>query len=395
MFPTSRLSGPQDGFSVLEAAGYIKSISSGCIAILPLGVKVMQKINTKLRVIAEGIGFSEVALPLLQARDLWEESGRAQRYPGLLCETTVGDTGHYVINPTQEESILDLFRNSSFHSDELPVRLFQISERVRNELRPAHGLIRSRSFVLADFYALSSTDAEMHETAEELHLVFSQMAAWTGLPMQRGLYRPSATGVCTYSYWVPSVTKQCIVPVCDVCGASFRVREPLTSCPNCGGARLQQVLAAEVGDVMVSASSVAGPMKANIPNRGEPVRVAMAGIGVSRLFQLLAENNHDKNGLVWPVRLAPYTVHIVATDTRIKEGCLLRDTLQAEGHEAFLDDRERPVGRKLIDADLLGFPIQVILGNKTLPPKMEAKNRASGRREEVGLEQLLNLLGST
>ncbi|MFA6397111.1 MAG: hypothetical protein WCW84_14190, partial [Sulfurimonas sp.] len=127
-FPTHRIrDGDSDGFSFLEAAGYIKTVSPGCIAFLPLGMATLHRINSTLRSIFEDFCFWEMSLPLLQKYDLWEESGRALKYPGLLCETIIGeDSKRYVINPTQEEAVLDIFRSAAFLREDLPVRLFHI-----------------------------------------------------------------------------------------------------------------------------------------------------------------------------------------------------------------------------------------------------------------------------
>lgn len=390
-FPTKKLTGEHDGFAILEAAGYVKAITPGCIALLPFGVALMHKIATAIRTLAAHYSFCEVAMPLLQKFELWEESGRAAKYPGLLCETTIGDK-RFVINPTQEEAVLDLFRQSGFQVRDLPIRVFQIGERVRNEVRPAHGLIRSRSFTLVDLYALTC-DAEACEAAAQgLERLMGEITAWAGLPVQRGLYYPSALGVSTYSYWMPSVTKQCIVHVCRNCESSFRVREKLNACPSCGVAEFDFVEAAEIGDVMRSGDILSTRLRA-VPLGGtSPVHVAMMGLGVSRLMQLIAEHHHDDRGLTFPYRIAPYAVHVVAGEARVEEARTLYQALQKAGYAVLLDLRSQPFGRRLIDADLVGVPYQVALGNKTATKQFEVRNRSTGERHTATTRQLLDLL---
>ncbi|MBT9138954.1 MAG: Proline--tRNA ligase [Syntrophomonadaceae bacterium] len=391
-FPTHRLVDKSDGFSVLEAAAYVKVVSPGCITLLPFGVLVMRNIAENIRRIASQHGFFEVALPLIQKRELWEESGRAFKYPGLLCETTIGNEKRYVINPTQEEAVLDLFRLSNLKIDALPLRLFQVGERVRNEIRPAHGLIRSRCFTLADFYALCRDEIEMEEAAQVLEQIMTKVVKWAGLPVQKGMYYPSTMGVPTYSYWTPSETKQCILVVCRICDVSYRSSNLLVLCPTCGSRDLDSVKAVEIGDVMRSGIALSESMSVTAINTQTPIHVAMAGIGVSRLLQLMAEYYHDKNGLSWPIRMAPFVVELIAIPEREKEAHDLYIELSKAGYPSLLDLRNLSLGRRLIDGDLFGIPIRVILGNKTFRGSFDVKERRTGYEKEMGREGLFNLI---
>lgn len=383
LFPTQRpriVSG--DGFVWLEAAGYVKTVSPGCIALLPLGVIMLQRIASMVRFACQKHGFWEVALPLLQKHELWQESGRAEQYPDLLCETIVGDT-RYVINPTQEEAILDLFRSAGFLESDLPLRFFHIGERTRNEIRPVHGLIRSRCFTLTDIYALTRTEAECEKEAQKIEAVMNDVLKWAGLPIQKGVYYPSAISAQTYSYWIPSATKQCTVPVCCNCGASYRVRERLTTCPSCSSTEFELIEAVEIGDVMRSGSTLSRVMKAKTTNGEHSVSVVMAGIGVSRLLQLLAEHYHDKNGLTWPMRIAPFQVHVITTSSRNDEANNLYANLRSNGYEVLLDRRPQSFGRLLVDADLIGIPVRIVFGSKTPIGKFEVKCRRTGETSDM------------
>jgi prolyl-tRNA synthetase len=390
-FPTKKLVGGEDGFALLEAAGFVKTVSPGCIALLPFGVALMHKVAGVIRNICANHHFSEVALPLLQKYDLWEESGRSAKYQGLLCETTIGDK-KFVINPTQEEAVLDVFRQSGFKVRDLPVRVFQLGERVRNEMRPAYGLIRSRSFTLVDLYALTRNIEESEIAAQELERIMNEIVAWANLPARRGTYFPSIMGVPTYSYWIPSDTKQCIVPVCRNCGASFRVREDLKFCPSCNCANFDLVEGVEIGDVMRSGSNLSSVMNVAPVNSDVPVYVSMMGLGVSRLLQLIAEYHHDDNGLVFPCHIAPFAVHIVTDETRSTEARMLHSVLEGSGYKVILDLRKQSIGRQLIDADLIGVPFRAAFGNKTTSGQFEVRNRRTGESFNATKEYLLKFL---
>jgi prolyl-tRNA synthetase len=385
MFATRKLKGEEDGFSLLEATGYVKVISPGCIALLPFGARVIDRIKRAVQYVCESAGFWEISLPLLQRYELWEESGRAAKYPGLLCETMIGGDKRYVINPTQEEAVLDLFRSSGFMMNDLPLQFFHIGERVRNEIRPAFGLMRSRAFLLADLYGLTCTEAEHEQMAECIGSIMKRVITWGALPARQGEYYPSAMDAVTHSYWVPSATKQGIAFVCKGCDASFKARKQPESCPKCGSGDFDRVEAAEIGDVMRSARNLSEAMCATPVNGEEPVYVAMAGIGISRLLQLLAEYHSDDHGLVWPFRMAPFHVHIIADESRMEEAEHLHNAIHVFGYDAFVDARPISFGKRFVDADLIGIPLRVVAGKRTGNGMFEVKRRAC--KEVLALDQ--------
>lgn len=375
LFPTSRLpSGTADGFAVLQAAGYARSIGPGLVALSALGVATLQRFADRLRVQFERFGISEIALPLLQRRELWEVSGRYAKYGPVLAETTLGeDARHFVINPTQEEAVLDLFRTLGPERERLPLRTFQIGERVRNEPRPAHGLIRSRSFLLADAYALSGSEAENRTEMTRLKSFIPELAAWLGLPVRQA----SIHGTEESSFWVSSATKQCRVAVCQSCGASFRSKSELTVCPACSSGDIGEVLGVEIGDVATSGTELTTALGIRGPGEA-PCFLAVMGIGMSRILQLLAEYHHDDRGLVWPVQLAPFRYHIVTTEVGYELASATHELLERSGSRVLFDTRRLPIGRSLIDADLVGLPYRLLFGGKAHPGQIEVSVRKTG-----------------
>lgn len=391
LFPTSRLpSGTADGFAVLQAAGYARSIGPGLVALSALGAATLQRFADRLRVQFERFGISEIALPLLQRRELWEVSGRYAKYGPVLAETTLGeDARRFVINPTQEEAILDLFRALGPSREQLPFRSFQISERVRNEPRPAHGLIRSRSFLLADAYALSGSEAENRTEMERMESFIRELALWLGLPA-----RPARIhGTSGASFWVPSATKQCRVTVCQNCSGSFRSKDEFVLCPACSSGDIGEVLGVEIGDVTTSGSVLTAAL--GIAGPGEaPCFLAVMGIGMSRILQLLAEYHHDDRGLVWPVQLAPFRYHMVTTEAGYELASATHELLERSGSRALFDARRLPIGRSLIDADLVGLPYRLLFGGKAHPGQIEVSVRKTGDRFAVFPADLQSALQS-
>lgn len=391
LFPTSRLSpGTADGFAILQAGGYVRSVGQGLIAISSLGAAFLQRFAAQLRDQFERYGFSEIALPLLQRSELWEESGRYAKYGSVLAETILGeDTRRFVINPTQEEAVLDLFRTLGIHHQQLPFRCFQIGERVRNEPRPAHGLIRSRSFSLADAYVLSENEASNREEMRRMGVFFQGLIQWLDIPG-----RPARIhGTSGSSFWVPSSTKQCRVSVCQNCGESFRTKTWLQMCPTCSSAAIDEVEGVEIGDVATSGSILTAALGVYGSDQA-PSHLAVMGIGMSRILQLLAEHHHDDRGIVWPVQLAPFRYHLVTTEVGYELASATYDHLQRSGSRVLFDARRLPIGRSLIDADLVGLPYRLLFGGKAHPGKIEVSVRKTGDRFAVFPAELHSALQS-
>ncbi|MBI4139070.1 hypothetical protein HY479_02870 [Candidatus Uhrbacteria bacterium] len=374
--------------SWLEAAGYIKPISPGCIALLPFGTLVLERLTEKLREFAREKGFWELALPLLQRREIWEESGRHERYRHFLAETVLADGHNYVINPTQEEAVLDLMRRICIRPARLPQRLFQIGERIRNEIRPAHGLLRGRSFILADFYAIAADAASMNREADMLEATLLHLMDWCGLSVERGIYATTPLGVPACSFWIKTCTRQCDVHRCTICGRSYRfTRSVSESCPGCGGP-LEDISAAEIGDVVRTGTVLAERMGVATGTPRAFVQVAVAGIGLSRLIQFLAERYSDADGLAWPFHLAPLHVHVIPTVDRSVEAQELGERLSAEGFRVYAENRNQSFGRIFVDADMIGLPVRVVLGRRTMTGTFDVRLRRSREEFTAGYSQL-------
>ena len=380
LFPTSRLpSGTADGFTILQSGGYVRSVGQGFIALSSLGTVFLQHFATRLRDQFERFSFSEIALPLLQLTDLWEESGRYAKYGPVLAETSLGeDARRFVINPTQEEVVLDLFRTLATHQQQLPFRCFQIGERVRNEPRPAHGLIRSRSFSLADAYALSESVASNRAEMHRMEAFIPEFASWLGLPARAARIH----GTEGSSFWVPSSTKQCRVAVCQSCGQSFRSKTELTECPACSSSGMSEVEGVEIGDVATSGSDLTTALNIFGPDQ-LPRYLTVMGNGLSRILQLHAEHHQDERGIAWPVSLAPFRYHLVTTEAGYDLASATHDRLQRSGSRVLFDARRCPIGRTLIDADLVGLPYRLLFGGKAHPGKIEVSVRKTGDRFAV------------
>lgn len=356
-----------DALKMLEYGRYVSRLMSGYYAFLPLGRKALDNLEKVVREIVADFNFLEISTPILQDKTLWLESGRYEQYRDGIFTVADGKR-EYVIGPTCEELVLELSKNWSGK----PYRIFQLGEKVRNEPRPAFGLLRACSFILADCYIVCESDGQLDEQVllmqELVEKICKSLVPKYGVAMR-------AKKAQTFSYWLTlKHAKQCAVWVCGECDESYR-DERLDLCPNCGG-EVTAIDAVEIADVTCH----------------RDLKLVTAGVGISRLLQVLAEVYATKTGFCWPEEIAPYRVEILANEERTEEAVLLHDKLCKLGCEALADIRSDSMGRKLVDADLIGAPIRVILGKNTASPNFEVIDREVGKRFVMQKYRLLQYL---
>lgn len=368
MTPTKKLPENPSGFELLEAAGCVKKLSSGFYALMPNGMRVIQKMEGLLREIAEELGFGEVSLPQLQDINLWRGSGRFEQYrDGLFTVNEPGrEEARFLIAPTSEEVIIDLHDKLSIPDDK-PWRVFKIGDCARNELRPAFGLVRAKSFRLAEFYTIVGDRIHLGNVLAAHETIIRKAASGWGISYDVARY-PEA-GNFKESFWTESDSKQSTTYYCEDCGKRFRSNHRrMLTCSECYSKNILICSGAEIGDLAVIDSHT-------IEALGER-KLVFTGIGITRSLQLIAEQNHDKKGIVWPKRIAPYDTYIIANSARRDEARTFYSSLNRRGKgDAILDLRNVSVGEKLVDADLVGCPTRVVFGNKTGPGMVEAKSR--------------------
>ena len=379
LYPTKGLPDNFTSFDLLESAGYIKQISSGFYAFLPLGVELLQNISRAVRKTATHYSFGEVNMPLLQDISLWQQSERIRKYGDSLFTVTNPNGSNFIVGPTYEEAILKLYVKLGLSDESLPWKVFRIGECERNETRPAFGLIRSKSFILADFYVLTANEVSANEAVEELQGIVRQVLNGFGLQFHVAKYLQRNNA---WSFWMDSESKQCTPTFCYSCGESYRSFDTLERCPHCNSANLSVHNGIELADVATSYDNISIPLGAKRRN-GEHIHLAFAGIGISRLVQILAEQNHDKSGLIWPYDIAPYKTQIVTNKIRKQEAIGVYDLLMKNNIKTILDIRELSMGKKFVDADLVGCPIHIILGTNTATGVTELKNRIDGTKQRI------------
>lgn len=404
-------------------AGMIKQQAAGIYSWLPLGLRVLNRIQTIVHEEQARAGHIPVLMPTIQSADLWRESGRYDAYGAELLRVKDRHEREMLYGPTNEEVITDIFRAHVSSYKDLPLTLYQIQWKFRDEVRPRFGVMRGREFLMKDGYNfdLSKEDA-LH--AYNRHMVsylrsYERMGL-TAIPMRAD--SGPIGGDDTHEFLVLASTGESEVfydsavtdlklgareidyddrsQIADVC-KEFTTLYARTDETHDAGL-FEQVPEAqrkvgrgiEVGQIFYFGTKYSEPMGATVVNdKGEHIAVHMGshGIGVSRLLGAIIEASHDDKGIIWPEGVTPFPVGIVnlkqgdaATDSACEA---IYNALRAKGLEALYDDRDERAGAKFATMDLIGLPWRITVGPRGLASgKVELTSRRSGESEELSAE---------
>lgn len=368
-------------------AGMVRMLVSGVYSYLPLGYRVLSRIENIIRQEMNLTGAQEVLLPGLQCLDLWQKTGRDELMGETMFRFDDRKGRKLCLGPTHEEVVTELAASYVKSWRDLPFTLYQIQTKYRDELRPRFGIVRSCEFIMKDAYSfdrdlegLDRVYQRMHEAYEKIlkrcGLTFAAMKADSGV----------IGGSVSQEFLVPAESGEDFVYQCSQCKAFFSPLESeVNICPHCQK-DLVKLNALEVGHIFKLGekySKVLGVKFLDEKGQQQTVQMGCYGIGVSRLIAAIIEQNHDDNGILWPQEVAPFDVLIVPVNVGdaaiIAKAKALHDRLEKAGFEVLLDDRDERAGVKFKDADLIGIPLRITIGSKwTKEGKLELKGRRTG-----------------
>ena len=370
---------PQDAESIshqlLLRAGLVRMLMAGAYSYLPLGLRVLGNIENIVRQEMNSCGAVELLLPALQPLELWQRSGRDTVIGEVMIKFTDRRGRAVCLGPTHEEVITELVKAHVSSYKQLPLVLYQIQAKFRDELRPRFGLVRACEFVMKDAYSFDQDEAGLDKSYQAMHAAYLRIFKRCGLDI---VTTEADSGVMggkvSHEFMVPAKDGEDVVTVDG-----------------------KKVNAIEVGHIFKLGTKYSAALGANfLDAQGQlkPVIMGCYGIGVSRLISGVIEQNNDKDGIIWPLEIAPYKVMILvldAGDKKIMElASVVYQELEKKGIEPLLDDRDERPGVKFKDADLLGIPLQVIVGKNALKEgTLELKNRRSQQKLVKPQEEIL------
>jgi prolyl-tRNA synthetase len=401
-------------------AGMIKQQAAGIYSWLPLGLRVLRRIEAIVNEEQQRAGHIPLLMPTLQPADLWRESGRYDVYGEEMLRITDRHKRDLLYGPTNEEMITDIFRAHVGSYKDLPLTLYHIQWKFRDEIRPRFGVMRGREFLMKDGYNFD-IDVEAAIHAYNRHMV-SYLRTYERMGLQAIPMRAASGpigGDNTHEFLVLAATGESEVfydaAITDLrfgdrvvnyddrdeCAAIVRewttpyARTDETHDPALFGAipeaRRKTSRGIEVGQIFFFGTKYSAPMGALVVNdKGDrvPVQMGSHGIGVSRLLGAIIEASHDDRGIIWPEGVTPFPVGIVnlkqgdaATDASCGE---IYRALAAKGLEPLYDDRDERAGAKFATMDLIGLPWRITAGPRGLASgKVELTSRRTGDSEEM------------
>jgi prolyl-tRNA synthetase len=409
-------------------AGMVRQASAGIYSWLPLGFRVLKRIEQIVREEQDRAGCQEVLMPTIQSADLWKKSGRYDDYGKEMLRITDRHDREMLYGPTNEEVITDIFASEVKSYKALPKLLYHIQWKFRDEVRPRFGVMRGREFLMKDGYSFDLDYAGAKRAYNKMFVAYLRTFARMGL---KAIPMAADTGPIggdlSHEFIILADTGESAV-FCHNDFLKFNMLnqdvdydgdlEPLVKqwtrlyaatddkhdaakCPVPKG-ELLEARGIEVGHVFYFGTKYSEPLgaKVNAPN-GESVAVHMGsyGIGVSRRVGAIIEASHDEAGIIWPDSVAPFRVGLVnlkvgdAGTTKLCEE--IYKNLLLRGVETLYDDRDERAGAKFADMDLIGLPWQLVVGPRGLAAgTVELKRRATGEKQELSLDAALAKLGA-
>jgi prolyl-tRNA synthetase len=376
-------------------AGMIRKVSSGIYTWLPLGLKVLRKIENIVREEMDQSGAQEVLMPMVHPKELWEETKRWDKMGPELLRLKDRHDREFCLGPTHEEVITDLVRNNVKSYKELPLNVYQIQTKFRDEIRPRYGVMRGREFLMKDSYSFNLDEISLQETYLLMRNTYKKILERIGLEYKIVKADSGAIGGDTSEeFHVLAENGEDTIAVSDASEFAINTElllndgEDISSLegkPSPDGNGIIEIKKGiEVGHIFQLGKVYTELMKVNVLNQeGKAIDLFMGcyGIGVSRLVAAAIEQNNDEKGILWPESIAPYEVNIVAIgytkEPKIAEAANdLSEQLKSMGYEVIVDDRKDGYGIKMKDAELIGVPVNIIIGNKFIESgEVEIKHR--------------------
>ena len=406
-------------------AGMIQQSSAGIYSWLPLGKKVLDKIADIVREEQNRAGALEIMMPTIQPAELWQESGRYDDYGAEMLRIKDRHDRDMLYGPTNEEQVTDIFRAHVRSYKALPLNLYHIQWKFRDEVRPRFGIMRGREFLMKDAYSFDSDAAGARAAYNRMFVSYLKTFARMGLtaiPMEADtgpiggdmshefiiLAETGESGVYFHKDWLDAdlVTQvnydEDLQPVVDrftsLYARADEKHDPGT-CPVAAD-ELMSLRGIEVGHIFYFGEKYSAAMGASVTapdGTNRPVHMGSYGIGVSRLVGGIIEASHDDRGIIWPRAVAPFDVAVVnlKAGDETCDSCAedLYAKLQAAGADPLYDDRDDRPGAKLAAIDLIGIPWQIVVGPRGMANGVvEVKNRRTGRAVEVSPDSALSMV---
>lgn len=381
---------------LLVQAGFVRQLMAGVYSYLPLGLRVLDKIDDVVREEMDAIGGQELLMPILHPSRIWKQTGGWESIDVLYkVESRTGK--QYALGQSQEEVVTPLLGEFIQSYRDLPVAAYHIQWKFRDELRAKSGILRGKEFEMKDMYSFHENQEDFerfYEIVKKAYLkIFKRLGLIAKVTEASG---GDFTEKISYEFMVLTDAGEDDIlycPVCEFCvNAEIAKRKKGDECPKCDEGYLEQAVASEVGNVFDIGDKYSKDFGITFTDeegkRKHPV-MGCYGIGTTRTMGVVVEKFHDKKGIIWPEIIAPFKIQLIDIKQE-KEAQELYDLLIEEGIEVLWDDREESAGVKFADAELIGNPWRVVISEKSLKQGgVEIKRRGEDKKEIVSKGELI------
>ncbi len=398
LFTKTRREAPKDEVSknaqLLIRAGFIHKEMAGVYSFLPLGLRVLEKINKIIREEMNNAGGQELFLTSLQDKEVWEKTDRwDDKKVDNWFKTELKNKTELGLGFTHEEPLTRLMKDHVRSFRDLPVYPYQIQTKFRNEARAKSGIIRSREFLMKDLYSFSKDEKEHQEFYEKMREVYKKIFERVGLGDKTFVTFASGGSFSKYSHEFQTVCEagEDIIFIDREKGIAVNrevYNDEVLKDLGLEKDDLEEAKSVEVGNIFSLGTKFSDALELNYldeENKKQPVIMGSYGIGPARLMGTVVETMSDENGIVWPESISPFKIHLISLENEgeVKEKAdKIYEKLTSDGVEVLYDDRDVRAGEKFADADLMGISERVVVNRQSLEDEMvEIKDRKNGKIE--------------
>ena len=394
-------------------AGLIRQVSSGIYNWLPLGKKVLQKVENIIRSGMNDANAQEILMPMVQPAALWEQSGRIDQYGQELLVFLDRHENKFCLGPTHEEIITDLCKNLLTSYKQLPVTLYQIQTKFRDEIRPRFGVMRAREFIMKDAYSFDLNKEGLNQSYSIMREAYIKIFNDIGLDYRIVKADSGAIGGSdSEEFHVLADSGEDLLAFSNKSDYAINAElltelqegqdpyslEGMPSPDGKGSLKLKKGI--EVGHIFKLGKKYSEVLNLKIQGNDQDIHPEMGcyGIGASRIVAAAIEQNYDDKGIIWPSSLAPFKVALVEVNLKnkkeITDKCSeIYQLLKENNIDVIWDNRDKRPGVKFSDMEVIGIPYTVIIGERTLDTgQIEVKKRQDEKPELVSHQNLLSII---
>ena len=391
-------------------AGMIRKVASGIYTWLPLGLKVLKKIENIVREEMDASGAQEVFMPMVQPRELWEETNRWEKMGPELLRIKDRHDRDFCLGPTHEEVITDIIRDNVKSYKELPLNIYQIQTKFRDEVRPRYGIMRGREFLMKDSYSFNNDEESLQETYLLMRETYKKILERIGLDYKISAADSGAIGGdSSEEFHVLAENGEDTIAVSDTSEFAINTElllkdgediKSLEGKPSPDGKGIIQIKKGiEVGHIFELGNKYSKSMGLSVQhdNSQKILEMGCYGIGVSRIVAAAIEQNHDNEGIVFPKNISAFDCSLISINEKKSEivknkAKEIYSYLMSNNVDVFYDDRDASPGNKFSDSNLMGNPYQIVISEKNVEKGLiEIINRRDQAKSEITEKDLLGL----